>query len=192
VLLLIAGFRMPGYLTSTMAMPLFKHLKLTEHEIVLVTKTFGFVIALLATMFSAYIIRRIGILRALLLGTAAGSASHLALAWLAAHGNEFWAFCLAVSIEGFAYAFAQMVLITFMSLIVSKENAASQFALLTSLCALPGSLLSGSSGFVVEYAGFVNFFVGAALVGIPVALLAWWLARQGLPALEEGSGPTSA
>ena len=192
VLLLIAGFRMPGYLTSAMAMPLFKHLKLSEHEIVLVTKTFGFVIALLATMFSAHIIRKIGILRALILGTAAGSASHLSLAWLAAHGNEFWAFCLAVSIEGFAYAFAQMVLITYMSLIVSKENAASQFALLTSLCALPGSLLSGTSGFIVEYVGFVDFFICTALVGCPVALLAWWLARQGLPALDERSASESA
>jgi len=185
VLILIAGFRAPGYLTSAMAMPLFKHLKLTEHEIVLVTKTFGFVIALAATVFSAFIIRKIGILRALFLGTAAGSASHLSMAWLAAHGNEFWAFCLAMSVEGFAYAFAQMVLITFMSLIVSKENAASQYALLTSLCALPGSLIAGTSGYVVEYVGFVNFFIGTSLIGIPVAMLAWWLAHKGLPALDE-------
>ena len=184
VLLLVAGFRLPGYLTSAMSMPLFKHLKLSEHEIALVTKSFGFVIALLATMASAYIVRKLGILRALLLGTAAGSASHLALAWLAGHGNEFWAFCLAVSIEGFAYAFAQMVLIIFMSLIVSKENAASQFALLTSLCALPGSLIAGTSGFIVEKIGFVNFFIGTSLIGVPVALLAWWLARRGLPALD--------
>ncbi len=189
VLILVAGFRMPGYLTSAMAMPLFKHLKLSEHEIALVTKSFGFVIALLATMASATIVRRLGILRALLLGTAAGSASHLALAWLAAHGNEFWAFCLAVSIEGFAYAFAQMVLIIFMSMIVSKENAASQFALLTSLCALPGSLIAGTSGFIVEKIGFVHFFIGTSLIGIPVALLAWWLARKGLPALERPDAP---
>ncbi len=191
VLVLIAGFRMPGYLTAAMSMPLFKHLNLSEHEIVLVTKSFGFIIALLATLFSAFIVRKIGILRAVVLGTAAGSASHLALAWLAAHGNEFWAFCLAVGIEGFAYAFAQMVLITFMSLIVSKENAASEFALLTSLCALPGSLLSGASGFVVEHVGFVNYFICTALIGIPVALLAWWLATQGLPALEEERAPVS-
>ena len=190
VLILVAGFRMPGYLTSAMAMPLFKHLKLSEHEIALVTKSFGFLIALAATMASAFIVRKLGILRALLLGTAAGSASHLSLAWLAAHGNEFWAFCLAVSIEGFAYAFAQMVLIVFMSMIVSKENAASQFALLTSLCALPGSLIAGTSGFIVERVGFVHFFIGTALIGIPVALLAWWLARKGLPALDAPDAST--
>lgn len=188
VLILVAGFRMPGYLTSAMAMPLFKNLKLTEDEIALVTKSFGFPIALAATVLSAYVVRKLGILRALFVGTAAGSASHLALAWLAGHGNEFWAFCLAVSIEGFAYAFAQMVLIVFMSLIVSKENAASQFALLTSLCALPGSLLAATSGFIVEKVGFVHFFIATSLIGVPVALLAWWLARRGLPALEQEGG----
>ncbi|HEY4069694.1 MAG TPA: MFS transporter [Burkholderiaceae bacterium] len=179
VLVLIAGFRLPGYLTSAMAMPLFKHLQYSEDHIALVTKTFGFFIGIAATMFSAWLVRRIGILRSLFIGTASASASHLALAWLAAHGNEFWAFCLAVSIEGFAYVFAQMVLITFMSLIVSKEHATAQFALLTSLCALLGHQFAAGSGLVVAHFGFPFFFVGSALVGLPVAWLAWWIWRRG-------------
>ena len=84
----------------------------------------------------------------------------------------------AVGIDGFAYAFAQMVLITFMSTIVSKEMAASQFALLTSLCALPGSLLAGTSGYFIKYVGFVDFFIGTSLLGVPVALLAWYVFRR--------------
>ena len=179
VLVLIAGFRLPGYLTSAMAMPLFKHLQYSDDHIALVTKTFGFFIGIAATMFSAWLVRRIGILRSLFIGTAAASASHLALAWLAGHGNEFWAFCLAVSIEGFAYVFAQMVLITFMSVIVSKEHATAQFALLTSLCAFLGHQFAAGSGLVVQHFGFPLFFVGSALVGVPVALLAWWIWRRG-------------
>ena len=111
--------------------------------------------------------------------TASASASHLALAWLASHGTEFWAFCLAVSIEGFAYVFAQMVLITFMSLIVSKEHATAQFALLTSLCAILGHQIAAGSGFLVARLGYSDFFVGTALIGIPVAMLAWWVWRRG-------------
>jgi hypothetical protein len=85
----------------------------------------------------------------------AGSASHLALAVLAAHGGDggkaFWIFALAVGVEGFAYAFASIVLITYMSTIASVEHAASQFGLLTSLCAFPGSILAGFSGFLIEH-----------------------------------------
>ena len=179
VLVLIASFRLPGFLTTAMSMPLFKHLHYSEDHIALVTKTVGFFVAIAATMVSAWLVRRLGIFRSLFIGTAAASASHLALAWLASHGTDFWAFCLSVSIENFAYVFAQMVLITFMSLIVSKEHATAQFALLTSLCAFLGHQFAAGSGFVVARLGFTQFFMGTALIGIPVALLAWWVWRQG-------------
>lgn len=183
VLLLIAGFRMPGYLTSAMSMPLFKNLHISDTEIATVTKLFGFWIALGGTFFATYVVRKLGLMKSLLVGTVAGSASHLSLAWLAKEGSgDFMAFAVAVSIEGFAYAFAQVVLITYMSSIVSTELAASQYALLTSLCALPGSLLAGTSGFMIERVGFEMFFVGTSMIGIPVALLAWFVWRNHPPA----------
>jgi PAT family beta-lactamase induction signal transducer AmpG len=192
VLLLIAAFRLPGYLTSAMSIPLFKHLHYSEDHIALVTKTFGFFVGIAATMFSAWVVRRLGILRSLFVGTAAASASHLALAWLASHGTEFWAFCLAVSIEGFAYVFAQMVLITFMSLIVAKEYATAQFALMTSLCALLGHQFAAGSGFVVARLGYTQFFTATALIGIPVAALAIWIWRSGFSVSTiEQSGSTN-
>jgi MFS transporter, PAT family, beta-lactamase induction signal transducer AmpG len=52
------------------------------------------------------------------------------------------------------------VLITYMSTISSVEHATSQFGLLTSLCAFPGSILAGFSGFVIERTGFVWFLSG--------------------------------
>jgi PAT family beta-lactamase induction signal transducer AmpG len=178
ILVLVAGFRMPGYVSDAMSIPLFKSLHYSDADIAWVTKVFGFGLALVATFVSAWLVRKLGIMRSLLVGTIAGSASHLSLAWLAAHGSSFWDFALAVGIDGFAYAFAQMVLITFMSIIVSKDMAASQFALLTSLCALPGSLLAGTSGFVIKHVGFVDFFIGTSLLGIPIALLAWYVLRK--------------
>jgi len=171
-----------------MAIPLFKHLHYSEDHIALVTKTFGFFVGIVATMFSAWVVRRLGILRSLFVGTAAASASHLALAWLAAHGNDFWVFCLAVSIEGFAYVFAQMVLITFMSLIVAKEHATAQFALMTSLCALLGHQFAAGSGFLVARLGYSQFFTATALIGIPVVMLAVWIWRQGFSVTTTESG----
>ena len=65
-----------------------------------------------------------------------------------------------------------------MSTLTSTEYAASQYALLTSLCALPGSFLAGTSGFIIERLGFTNFFVATSLIGAPVALLAWYVWRN--------------
>ena len=138
----------------------------------------------------------------LLIGTVAGSASHLALAWLAAHGDhgggEFWFFALTVSIDSFAYAFASIVLITYMSTLCAPEMAASQFALLTSLVALPGSMLAMSSGYVIDALGYEQFFEGTALLGVPVALLALYvwhrdarMGRRAMPAGEPLSTPSA-
>lgn len=184
ILLLVAGFRMPGYVASAMAMPLFKSLHYSNTDIATVTKLFGFGVALAGTVLAGYVVPRIGMMASLLAGTVFGSASHLSLAYLALHGgdggNAFWTFAIAVSIDSFAYAIASIVLITFMSTLVATEHAASQYALLTSFCALPGSLLAGASGFVIESTGFAWFFVATALIGVPVALLAWYVwHRQG-------------
>jgi PAT family beta-lactamase induction signal transducer AmpG len=62
-----------------------------------------------------------------------------------------------------------------MSSITSTKHAASQYALLTSICALPGSLLAGTSGFVIERLGFEWFFVATSLIGAPVAVLCWYV-----------------
>ncbi len=83
-----------------------------------------------------------------------------------------------MGIDGFAYAFASIVLITYMSRLADSQHAASQYALLTSLCALPGSVLAGFSGFVIEATGFPAFFVGTSLIGLPVAALCLYVARR--------------
>lgn len=177
-LVLIAGFRMPGYVSGAMAMPLFKSLHFSDADIATVTKVFGFWIALGGTLLAGVVVRKFGMMKSLLIGTVAGSASHLSLAWLAAHGHDFTDFALAVGVDGFAYAFAQVVLIIYMSSLVSTEFATSQYALLTSLCSLPGSLLAGASGFIIKRTGFEMFFVYTSLMGIPVAILAWWVWRK--------------
>ncbi len=181
VLVMVAGFRMPGYVSSAMALPLFKSLHFSNTDIATVTKLFGFWVALGGTFLASYIVPRIGMMASLLVGTVFGSASHLSLAYLAVHGDhgggEFWTFAVAVSIDSFAYAFASIVLIAYMSSLTATEHAASQYALLTSLCAFPGSLLAGASGFVIERMSFEWFFVATSLIGVPVAVLCWYVRR---------------
>ena len=181
VLVMVAGFRMPGYVSSAMAFPLFKSLHYSNTDIATVTKLFGFGVALGGTFLASYVVPRIGMMASLLVGTVFASASHLSLAYLAVHGDhgggEFWTFAVAVSIDSFAYAFASIVLITYMSSLTSTKHAASQYALLTSLCALPGSLLAGASGFIIESLGFEWFFVATSLIGLPVAVSVWYVQR---------------
>ncbi len=179
ILAMVAGFRMPGYISSAMAMPLFKALHYGDAEIALVTKGFGFGVGLCGVFCASFVARRIGLMKTLLVGTVAASASHLSLAWLAAHGGgSFWILATTVSIDNFAAAFASIVLISYMSTLTVAELAGSQYALLTSLCAMPGSLLAGMSGFIIKDTGFETFFILTSLIGAPVAILALYVARR--------------
>lgn len=191
ILLMIAGFRMSGYVSSAMANPLFVTLHYSDADIATVVKVYGFWLALGATFLGGWMIPRIGMMPTLLFGTVFGSAAHLALAYLALHGDHdhgaYWTFVVAVGIESFAYAFASIVLITYMSTLTSDAFAASQYALMTSLVALPGNLLAMTSGVAVKHLGFAGFFVGTSVIGIPVALLcAWVWYKQGSEARPTG------
>jgi MFS transporter, PAT family, beta-lactamase induction signal transducer AmpG len=181
ILIMIAGFRMPGYISNAMAIPLFKHLHYSNTDIGTVTKLVGFWIAIAGVFAAGIVVTRIGIMASLVIGTIAGSASHLALAYLAAQGgnggHDYWTFAIAVGIDGFAASFAQIVLITYMSSISSNAFAGSQFGMLTSLVALPGSFLTMGSGFAASHLGFPLFFTMTALIGLPIALLTIWVWR---------------
>jgi PAT family beta-lactamase induction signal transducer AmpG len=112
-----------------------------------------------------------GVMPSLIVGGVAASLSHLTLALLAAHGASLPLLTLSVSAESFASGFAGAALIAYMSSLVSPAFAASQYALLSSLYALPGKLIGGLSGLMVDEFGYVDFFVASAAIGIPVVAL---------------------
>jgi PAT family beta-lactamase induction signal transducer AmpG len=77
----------------------------------------------------------------------------------------------AISIDNFSAGFAGTILIAYMSSLVSRHYVATDYALLSSLFTLPGRLLGGVSGQLVDAFGYESFFLLTALFGIPVCLL---------------------
>jgi len=63
---------------------------------------------------------------------------------------------------------------------------ATQYALFSSLYALPGKLLMGASGFVVDAIGYPRFFIYTASLSLPGLILLYWLVKR-VPAAEAGA-----
>jgi PAT family beta-lactamase induction signal transducer AmpG len=66
----------------------------------------------------------------------------------------------------------------FVSLLMAMCNhryTATQYALLSSLAALGRIFIAPTSGFLVESAGWANFFFITFLAAIPGLMLLWWL-----------------
>ena len=171
ILLLVALYRLPDFLTGVMANPLYITLGFQKAEIATVTKVWGIWIGIGGAFAGGLAIARIGLMPTLLIGGIAASASHLCLALLAAQGQRLALLALSVGVESFAGSFAGTALIAYMSSLVSPQMAASQYALLSSLYALPGKIIGGLSGFAVARWGFATFFASTSTIGIPVAIL---------------------
>ena len=177
ILLLVALYRMPDFLSGVMATPLYKDLGFTNSQIATVSKLYGVWISIFGTLAGGFSIARFGLMPTLLFGGLAASSSHLTFAWLAGYPGRIEVLTAAVSLDNFATAFAGAALIAFMSSLVAPAYAATQYALLSSLYALPGKVVGGLSGFMVEAFGYRAFFVATATIGLPVAALALWVWR---------------
>ncbi|MCJ2137927.1 MFS transporter [Methylobacterium sp. J-026] len=185
ILLLVALFRLPDFLSGVMASPLYRTLGFDLREIATVTKLYGIWVGIAGGFAGGWALARLGLFPTLLLGAFLAAASHLAFAWLSAGGPEVWRLTVAISVENFCGSFAGIVLIAYMSSLTSTAYAATQYALFSSLYALPGKLIAGASGFVVAAIGYPAFFVITSLVGIPVLVLCLAVGRRGTrPAAE--------
>lgn len=189
ILLLVAIYRLPDFVSGVMANPLYIDLGFTKSDIATVSKIYGVWVGMAGAFGGGFAVSRLGLMPALLIGGVAASASHLMLALLAASGARIELLTLAISIENFASGFAGTALIAYMSSLTSPAFAATQYALLSSLYALPGKLIGGLSGLMVDTFGYAKFFVATSTIGIPVALLClvvWRLSEPQMPAEPSG------
>jgi PAT family beta-lactamase induction signal transducer AmpG len=171
ILALVALYRLPDFVSGVMANPLYIDLGFSKSQIATVSKIYGVWVGIAGAFAGGLSVLRLGLMPALFLGGIAASASHLTLAWLAFHGARLDILTLAISVENFASGFAGTALISYMSSLTSPLFAATQYALLSSLYALPGKLVGGLSGLMVDNFGYPAFFVMTSTIGIPVALL---------------------
>ncbi|ESQ90624.1 hypothetical protein ABAC460_09045 [Asticcacaulis sp. AC460] len=115
-----------------------------------VRKVFGVVMTIAGVTVGGIVMTRFGMKTGLLFGAIVGSFSNMAYAWLATQGNDVTAFSIALGIDNASGGIAGTVLIAYMSSLITKGFAAQQYALFTSVYALPGKLLASQSGRIVE------------------------------------------
>jgi MFS transporter, PAT family, beta-lactamase induction signal transducer AmpG len=184
ILALVALYRLPDFVSGVMANPLYIDLGFTKSDIATVSKLYGVWIGIAGAFGGGVAVARLGLMPTLILGGVAASSSHLSLALLASKGASLPLLTLAVSVESFASGFAGAALIAYMSSLVSPAFAATQYALLSSLYALPGKLIGGLSGVMVDEFGYVRFFLVTAAIGVPVVALSLTVWRMQGPAVE--------
>ncbi len=178
ILVLIACFRLPDFVSGVMANPLYIDLGFSKADIANVSKLYGVWIGIIGAFAGGLALTRLGLWWTLLIGAVIAASSNLMFSWLALEGARLDRLILTISVDNFAAGFAGSALIAYMSGLTSPGFAATQYALLSSLYALPGKLIGGASGAVVDAFGYPLLFTATASIGIPLVILCFVVRRD--------------
>jgi len=126
---------------------------------------------IIGTLLGGLLMLRLSINRALWLFGFVQIISIFGYAALAKIGNNIYALSAAASLEYIGVGLGTVALTAFMAKQTSRRFTATQFALLTSLMAVPRTFANATTGFIVQAIGYFNFFLLCALVAVPGMLL---------------------
>ncbi len=179
VLLVFVGlYKMPDQMLGVIAGPFYLDIGFSKADVATVSKLFGVWVGLAGVVAAGAAIAVAGIRPLLLIAALGVALSNLLYILMALHPGEYWAFVLTISGDNFALGFAGTVLVAYMSTLTTAGYTATQYALLSSLANLPGKVIGGLSGFMVEAWGYTAFFVFSALSLAPTLILLAWLWRR--------------
>jgi len=167
----VGTYRLTDYTMGVMANPFYVDLGFTLKQMG-AFKLYGVAMTMFGIFIGGTVVARLGRTRSLLYGSVLIIVSNLAYSALAAYGHpSLLGLAIVTSFDNIALGVHGTVLIAFMSTLTSASYTATQYAVLSSAYSLPGKLLMGTSGFVVNALGYPNFFLYTALLTLPPLLL---------------------
>lgn len=185
VLGLILSYRITDLIWGSYAFPFYlQELQYTGDEVAFASKIFGVFMTMAGIAIGGVLFALIGRMPTLLIGAIVAAASNLLYADLAAGAPYIDAFAralaldtfgqdlrmvrllIAISGENIAGGLAGAAFVAYLSSITSREFSAVQYALLSSLTFLVGSLGRAAIGERIEQIGYAPVFLLTAAIGI--------------------------
>jgi PAT family beta-lactamase induction signal transducer AmpG len=164
-------FRLPDLAMGPMVAPFWVDGGIPREEIALVKSGIGFGATLAGAALGGFLVRRLGIGRSLWAAGALAMVSNLGYAGAALAGGGRAAIFSASVAESLCSGVAAVGFMSFLMRICERAHAAVQYAALTSLGFLAGSLARGFSGMAAEQLGYAGFFAVTALLALPAFAL---------------------
>ena len=184
LLAFIGLFRLSDIAMGVMANPFYIDMGFSLQQIANVSKIYGFVMSILGALLGGVLVFRFGAARLLTMSVFLIAASNLTFAWLAHVGKpDIVLLATAISIDNLVSGMAGSIFIAFLSGLTNAAYTATQYALFSSIMTLPGKVIAGYSGLIVDtmqaarystrnFGGYSAFFIYTALLGLPALVLA--------------------
>ena len=173
ILLFIFLYKLGDSMATALATPFYLDMGFTKSEIGIIAKNAGLWASVIGGMLGGLWMLRIGINRGLWLFGVVQVVSILGFAWLAWEARpDKLLLAGVIAFEALGVGLGTAAFIAFIARATDPRYTATQFALFTSLAAVPRTLVNASTGWVVEQTGWFAFFLICTVLALPgMALL---------------------
>jgi len=171
ILLFIFLYKIGDSMATALATPFYMDLGFSMTEIGVIAKTVGFWASIIGGILGGILMIKIGINRALWIFGFMQMFATLSFAWLAISGYNPLILGITVGLEFFAAGLGTTAFIAYIAKTTNPKFTATQFALFTGLSAVPRTITNASTGYLVEFFGWHNFFIFCSFIAIPGMIL---------------------
>lgn len=178
ILAFVVLYKFSDALAGIMANPFYVALGFTKVEVANISKLFGFVATLAGVAAGGILVRRLGFYFSLLLCGILNGASNLMFVIQALAGHDLTVLTFTIFVENFTGGLGAAAFVAYLSSLCNVAFTATQYALLSSLAALPSKLLSSPAGWLADRLDWVLFFVLTTFAAIPGIVMVLWLMRK--------------
>lgn len=178
IVLFIMLYKLCETTLGTMTAPFYIEMGFSYDQIATVVKLYGIAATILGGLLGGIAVVRWGIMRSLLICGILQGISNLPFAYLATQGNSLVWLMISVVSDNLASAMATSAFVAYMSFLCNTAYTATQYALLSSLMALPRDLLSSGSGWLADHTTWPVFFTVTAFLSLPGLVVLTLLNRK--------------
>lgn len=189
---LVLGFvffyKLGDSMATALATPFYLDMGFAKSDIGLVAKNAGLWPAVIGGLIGGLWMVRLGINRALWIFGAVQVVSIIGFAWLASAGPfpsigpvQLASLAAVIGFEALGVGLGTAAFVAFIARATHPAYTATQFALFTSLAAVPRTVFNAGTGWLVEQAGWFAFFWLCVVLALPGMVLLAWVAPWGRP-----------
>jgi PAT family beta-lactamase induction signal transducer AmpG len=167
ILAFIVLYKVGDSMAGTMTLPFVKELGFTNDQYVAIVKVWGPVMTFVGTFIGGHIVYQIGIIRSLWIMGVFQALSTAAFATLVWTGTNAVAFAAVVAFENVTAQMGTAAYASYMGSVTNRKFTATQYALLSSLMAVPMAIFGSRTGELARSLGWAGFFSSCALIALP-------------------------
>jgi len=167
VLAFIFLYKLGDSMATALATKFYIDLGFSMTQIGVVSKTTSLWASVVGGIVGGVWMIRLGINKALWVFGVIQAVAILGFAWLAQVGASTVALAVVIGVEAFGVGLGTAAFVAYIMRETDPRYTATQFALFTSLAAVPRTFVNSSVGYIVANMGWFNFFILCFILALP-------------------------